>query len=193
MKLPLSWIRDYVDITEDIETLCKKMVDIGLEIEEVVYLGEHVTNVKVCQIKEISQHPNAERLLCCKVDIGTEILPIVTNDHNVKVGDKVPVALHNADLANGLHITKGKMRGEESWGMFCGAEELGINSDMYPNADKDGVLILNADAQIGQDIRQEVGIDDYVLDVNVTANRQDCNSVLGLAREVAVALGKNCK
>ena len=193
MKLPLSWIRDYVDITENIETLCKKMVDIGLEIEEVVYLGEHVTNVKVCQIKEISQHPNAERLLCCKVDIGTEILPIVTNDHNVKVGDKVPVALHNADLANGLHITKGKMRGEESWGMFCGAEELGINSDMYPNADKDGVLILNADAQVGQDIRQEVGIDDYVLDVNVTANRQDCNSVLGLAREVAVALGKNCK
>ena len=101
--------------------------------------------------------------------------------------------MHNADLANGLHITKGKMRGEESYGMFCGAEELGINSDMYPNADKDGVLILNADAQVGQDIRQEVGIDDYVLDVNVTANRQDCNSVLGLAREVAVALGKDCK
>lgn len=193
MKLPLSWIRDYVDVTEDIDTLCKKMVDVGLEIEEVVYLGEHVTNVKVCQIKEITQHPNAERLLCCKVDIGGEIIPIVTNDHNVKAGDKVPVALHNADLANGLHITKGKMRGEESWGMFCGAEELGINADMYSGADKDGVLVLNENAAIGEDIRREVGIDDYVLDINVTANRQDCNSVLGIAREVAAALGKQCK
>ena len=193
MKLPLSWIKDYVDVTVDIQTLCKKMVDIGLEIEEVVYLGKNVTNVKVCQITEITQHPNAERLLCCKVDIGGEIIPIVTNDHHVKVGDKVPVALHNAQLSNGLHITKGKMRGEESWGMFCGAEELGINSDMYPGADVDGVLVLQDSAVVGADIRGEVGIDDYVLDVNVTANRQDCNSVLGLSREVAVALGKTCR
>lgn len=193
MKLPLSWIKEYVDVTEDIDVLCKKMVDIGLEIEEVVYLGENVTNIVVCQITEISQHPNAERLLCCKVDIGGSIIPIVTNDHRVKVGDKVPVALHNAKTANGLHITKGKMRGEESWGMFCGPEELGINKDYYKGADVDGVLILNPSANVGEDIRKEVGIDDYVLDVCVTSNRQDCNSVLGLAREVAVALGKTCK
>lgn len=193
MKLPLSWIKEYVDVTEDIQTLCKKMVDIGLEIEEVVYLGENVTNVKVCQIKEITQHPNAERLLCCKVDIGGEIIPIVTNDHHVKVGDKVPVALHKAHLANGLDITKGKMRGEPSDGMFCGPEELGINKDYYPDADVDGVLILRDTAVVGEDVRKEVGIDDYVLDVCVTSNRQDCNSVIGLAREVAVALGKTCK
>ncbi|MCH5151207.1 MAG: phenylalanine--tRNA ligase subunit beta [Clostridiales bacterium] len=193
MKIPLSWIRDYVDVNVDVQTLCNKMVDVGLEIEEVVYLGENVTNVKVCQIVDIQQHPNAERLLCCKVDVGGEIIPIVTNDHHVKVGDKVPVALHNANLANGLHITKGKMRGEESWGMFCGSEELGINGDMYPNADSDGVLVLLETAVVGADIRSEVGIDDYVLDVGVTANRQDCNSVLGLAREVAVALGKTCR
>lgn len=193
MKAPLSWIKDYADINVDIDTLCKKMVDIGLEIEEVVYLGEHVTNVKVCQIKEISQHPNAERLLCCKVDIGGEIIPIVTNDHRVQVGDKVPVALHNANLANGLHITKGKMRGEESFGMFCGAEELGINKDYYAGADVDGVLILSPNATVGEDIRKEVGIDDYVLDVAVPANRQDCNSILGLAREIAVALNVECK
>lgn len=193
MKLPLSWIREYVDVTEDIDTLCKKMVDIGLEIEEVVYLGEKVNNVVVCQIKEIAQHPNAERLLCCKVDIGSEIIPIVTNDHHVKVGDKVPVALHNATLHDGTKITKGKMRGEESWGMFCGPEELGINKDYYEGADVDGVLVLRDSAVIGTDIRKEVGIDDYVLDVCVTSNRQDCNSVIGLAREVAVALGKTCK
>lgn len=193
MKLPLSWIKDFVDVTEDIETLCQKMVNVGLEIEEVVYLGENVTNVKVCQVVEVTQHPNAERLHCCKVDIGGEIIPIVTNDHNVKAGCKVPVALHNAKLANGLHITKGKMRGEESWGMFCGAEELGITADYYENAGGEGVLILKDSAVVGEDIRKEVGLDDYVLDVCVTSNRQDCNSVLGLAREVAVALGKTCK
>ena len=194
MKLPLSWIKEYVDVTEDIDTLCKKMVDIGLEIEEVDYLGKDVTNVKVCQIKEIAQHPNAERLLCCKIDVGTgELLPIVTNDHHVKVGDKVPVALHKAHTANGLDITKGKMRGEESVGMFCGPEELGITKDYYPGADVDGVLVLRDSAVVGEDIRKEVGIDDYVLDVCVTSNRQDCNSVLGLAREVAVALGKTCR
>ncbi|MCM1289112.1 MAG: phenylalanine--tRNA ligase subunit beta [Corallococcus sp.] len=193
MKVPLSWLKDFVDIDESIETLCEKMVAIGLEIEEVKYLGENVTNVKICRITEIAQHPNAERLLCCKVDIGGEIIPIVTNDHRVKIGDKVPVALHNANLANGLHITKGKMRGEESWGMFCGAEELGITKDFYAGADADGVLVLSPDAEIGGNVCAEVGLDDYVLDVCVTSNRQDCNSVLGLAREVAVALGKTCR
>lgn len=192
MKVPLSWIKEYVDVTEDIDTLCRKMVNIGLEIEEVTYLGEDVTNVKIGQIKEIKQHPNAERLLCCKVDVG-EIVPIVTNDHHLKVGDKVPVALNNARLANGMHITKGKMRGEPSDGMFCGSEELGITKDYYEGADTDGVLVLSPNAQVGADVRQEVNIDDYVLDVNVTSNRQDCNSVVGLAREVAVALGKTCR
>lgn len=192
MKVPLSWIKEYVDVTEDIDTLCRKMVNIGLEIEEVTYLGENVTNVKIGQIKEIIQHPNAERLLCCKVDVG-EIVPIVTNDHHLKVGDKVPVALNNARLANGMHITKGKMRGEPSDGMFCGSEELGITKDYYEGADTDGVLVLSPDAQVGADVRQELNIDDYVLDVNVTSNRQDCNSVVGLAREVAVALGKTCR
>lgn len=192
MKVPLSWIKEYVDVTEDIDTLCRKMVNIGLEIEEVTYLGENVTNVKIGLIKEINQHPNAERLLCCKVDVG-EIVPIVTNDHHLKVGDKVPVALNNARLANGMHITKGKMRGEPSDGMFCGSEELGITKDYYEGADTDGVLVLSPDAQVGADVRQEVNIDDYVLDVNVTSNRQDCNSVVGLAREVAVALGKTCR
>ena len=86
MKVPLSWIKEYVDVTEDIQTLCDKMVGIGLEIEDVVYLGEKVTNVKVCRIVDIAQHPNAERLLCCKVDIGGEIIPIVTNDQGGRQG-----------------------------------------------------------------------------------------------------------
>lgn len=193
MKAPISWLREYVDINVDIDTLCKRMVDIGLEIEEVIYLGENVTNVVVGQIEEISQHPNADRLRVCKVNVGNEVIDIVTNSQTVNVGDKVPVALHGSKLANGLKITKGKMRGVESFGMFCGAEELGINGDYYPNANTDGVLVLNPSAVVGSDVRAEVGIDDYVIDVAVTSNRQDCNSVYGLAREVAVALGTTCR
>lgn len=193
MKAPISWLREYVDIDVDIETLCRKMVDIGFEIEEVDYLGSKINNIVVGQITEISQHPNADRLRCCKVNIGSEIIPIVTNDQHVAVGDKVPVALHDAHTANGLHIKKGKMRGEESHGMFCGGEELGVTADMYPNADMDGVLVLQSTATVGEDIRREVGLDDYVLDFNITSNRQDCNSIYGLAREVAVALGKKCR
>lgn len=193
MKAPISWLREYVDINVDIETLCKKMVDIGLEIEEVIYLGESVTNVVVGQIEEIAQHPNADRLRVCKVNVGNDVIDIVTNSQTVNVGDKVPVALHGAHLANGLKITKGKMRGVESFGMFCGAEELGINGDYYPNADTDGVLVLEPSAVVGSDVRAEVGIDDYVIDVAVTSNRQDCNSVYGLAREVAVALNTTCR
>ena len=193
MKAPLSWIKEYVDITEDMDTLCKRMVSIGLEIEEVQYLGDKVKNVVVCQIKSIKQHPNADRLRCCEVDIGDNIIPIVTNATNVKEGDKVPVALHDSYIADGTHITKGKMRGEPSDGMFCGIEELGITADWYDVPDEHGVLVLNADAVIGQDIRKEVGLDDYVIDVAVTSNRQDCNSVYGLAREIAVALGKQVR
>ncbi|MCM1043809.1 MAG: phenylalanine--tRNA ligase subunit beta, partial [Corallococcus sp.] len=194
MKAPISWLREYVDINVDIETLCGKMVDIGLEIEQVDYLGNSVTNVVVGQIAEITKHPDADRLRCCKVDIGAgELVDIVTNDANVNVLDKVPVALHNARLANGLHITKGKVRGVMSVGMFCGAEELGINSDYYDGADCDGVLKLQSDSIVGEDIRKEVGIDDYVIDVAVTSNRQDCNSIYGLAREVSVALNTSCR
>ncbi|MBR2974896.1 MAG: phenylalanine--tRNA ligase subunit beta [Clostridia bacterium] len=193
MKAPISWLKEYVDINVDIDTLCKKMVDIGLEIEEVIYLGANVTNIVVGQITQIKQHPNADRLRVCQVDVGAEQIAIVTNSQTVAEGDKVPVALHGSHLANGLKITKGKMRGVESLGMFCGAEELGINGDYYPNADTDGVLVLQPTAVVGSDVRAEVGIDDYVIDVAVTSNRQDCNSVYGLAREVAVALGTTCR
>jgi phenylalanyl-tRNA synthetase beta chain len=124
---------------------------------------------------------------------GAELLPIVTNDGKLKVGDKVPVALDKSHTANGMHITKGKMRGQLSMGMLCGGDELGITDDWYENADGEGALILRETAEIGSDIRGEVGLDDYLIDVSVTSNRQDCNSVYGLAREVAVALGKTVR
>lgn len=193
MKAPISWLKEYVDINVDINTLCEKMVAIGLEIEEVCYLGENVTNTVVGQILSIEQHPNADKLVVCKVDVKTKEIQIVTNSKTVKVGDKVPVALDGANLATGQHIVAGQLRGVHSDGMFCGPEELGITKDYYPNGDVDGVLVLKDTAVVGQDVRKEVGIDDYVIDVAVTSNRPDCNSVYGIAREIAVALGKKVK
>ena len=193
MKAPISWLKEYVDINVDIDTLCEKMVAIGLEIEEVCYLGENVTNTVVGQILSIEQHPNADKLVVCQVDVKTSKIQIVTNSKTVKVGDKVPVALSGANLATGQHITAGPLRGVHSDGMFCGPEELGITKDYYPNGDVDGVLVLRESAVVGRDVRKEVGIDDYVIDVCVTSNRPDCNSVYGIAREIAVALGKKVK
>lgn len=188
MKAPISWLNEYVDINVDIDTLCQRMVAIGLEIEEVEYLGNKISGVVIGQIESISAHPNADKLRCCSINVGSSVLPIVTNDQLVKVGDKVPVALDKAVLADGLVIKKGKMRGEESHGMMCCIENLGITTDMYPVLDVDGVLVLQDSAVVGENIIGEIGLDDYIIDVCVTANRQDCNSIYGLAREVAVAL-----
>ncbi len=188
MKAPISWLNEYVDINVDIDTLCQRMVAIGLEIEEVEYLGGKISGVVIGQVESIVAHPNADKLRCCQINVGSAVLPIVTNDTLVKVGDKVPVALDKAVLATGMVIKKGKMRGEESHGMMCCIEDLGITADMYPVQCEDAVLVLNADAVIGESIIGEIGLDDYIIDVCVTANRQDCNSIYGLAREVSVAL-----
>ncbi len=193
MKAPISWLKEYVDINVDIDTLCERMVAIGLEIEEVEYLGKNVTGVVIGQIESILPHPNADKLRCCTINVGSEVLPIVTNDMLVKVGDKVPVALDKATLATGHVIKKGNMRGEPSDGMMCCIEDLGITVDMYPVSVVDAVLVLQPTAIVGEPIHGEIGLDDYIIDVCVTANRQDCNSIYGLAREISVALDSALK
>lgn len=194
MKAPLSWLKQYVDIDVDVDTLCKKMVSIGFEIESVEYLGNKFTNVKVGQITDIAKHPDADKLQVCQVDIGqSESLQIITAAKNVFVGAKVPVSLNGARLADGTIIKNGKLRGLPSNGMFCGGDELGITDAIYSGAAVDGILILNDDETVGEDMVKVLGLDDYVLDFAVTFNRPDCNSIYGLAREVAVALGKKVK
>ena len=208
MKAPLSWLKDYVEIDVSAQELAKKLFDCGFEVEELSYLGEKIDRVVVGQIKALTPHPDSDHMQICVVDCGKEYgeeIQIVTGASNVYVGMKTPVALDNSTVCesnpamleknpDGIKkIKKGKLRGVESFGMLCSGEELGINDDFYPGAEFDGLLDLAQDTEIGVDIKKVVGLDDWIFDVFITANRPDCQSILGLAREVAAALNKPLK
>lgn len=196
MKAPLSWLKDYVDIDIPVSELEKKLFDGGLEVEELIYLGKEISHCVVGVITEIEKHADSDHLQICQLDCGDEYgrrIQIVTGADNVFVGAHVPVALDNSTLAGGVKIKKGKLRGVESNGMLCSGEELGITDDMYPGADVYGILILPEDTIPGTDIKEIVGLDDYIFDIGVTANRPDCQSIIGIAREIAAILGKKVK
>jgi len=191
MKAPLSWLKDYVNITVSPEELEKKLFSCGLEVEETVYFGKNIDKIVVCKILSCAKHPNADKLTVTKVDAGKYgELQIVTAATNIFEGAVVPVALDGSTLFNGEKIKSGKLRGEVSEGMFCSGEELGINDDFYKGASVNGILILNEDYPLGAEVKEVLGIEDVIFDINVTANRPDCNSILGIAREVAAVLGE---
>ncbi len=196
MLVPLSWLKDYVDIDVSIDELEAKLFSSGFEVEEVKYLGAEVERVVTGKITHIEKHQDSDHLQICIVDCGSEYgkdIQIVTGAQNVFEGAVVPVALDNSLLPGGVKIKKGKLRGVESNGMLCSGGELGITDDWYEGADVNGILILKDDTPIGVDIKGIVGLDDYVLDISITANRPDCQSILGMAREVAVILNKKVK
>ena len=192
MKVPLSWLKDYVDVDIPVEELAQKLFSCGLEVEELTYVGQEIERCVVGRIEKIVPHPDSDHLQICTLNCGVygEAIQIVTGAHNIREKDLVPVALDGSSLAGGVKIKKGKLRGVESNGMLCSGEELGINEDWYEGADVNGILLLHGDPAPGTDIRPVVGLDDYVLDIAVTANRPDCQSVYGIAREVAALLGK---
>ena len=192
MKVPYSWLLEYVDVDVTPQVLADKLVSVGFEVEEIIDLRT-VSNVYTCKIVNIDKHPNADKLQVCSVTLdGVNNLQIVTNAKNIKVGDIVPVALDGADLCGDIHITKGAIRGVESDGMFCSGHELGATDADYPGASADLVLVMQ-ESEYGKDINEVLGRNDIVLDVAITANRPDCQSILGVAREVAVVLGKELK
>ena len=195
MLAPLSWLKEYVDIDVTPEELEKKLFDCGFEVEQIIPYGDKIDKVVTCKIKEITQHPNAERLRVCQVDAGKYgVLQIITNATNVSVGDIVPVAVDGATLATGDKIFNGKLRGEPSYGMFCGGEEIGIDDNFYGGASGDSVLIFNEkNLPLGEEVRDLLALKDYVFDISVLANRPDCQSVLGIAREIAATLKKPLK
>ena len=194
MKAPLSWLKEYVDIDCTAEELENKLFSCGFEVEGMEYLAAKVKNVVVCKIIEMEKHPNADKLSVTKVDAGKYgVLQIITAAKNVFVGAVVPVALDGATLYDGTEIKKGELRGLPSYGMFWGGEELGINSDYYKGAVEDGVLIFDKEYPLGSDVKEILDLNDVMFDINVTANRPDCQSILGLAREVAAVLGKPVK
>lgn len=197
MLLPFSWLKDYVDVDVTPEELKEKLFSCGFEVEELTYLGKDVTNVVTGRITKTEKHPDADRLTVCQVDCGTlGARQIVTAATNVFAGAVVPVALDNSTVLHEGGIQKiktGKLRGVVSEGMFCSGEELGISDDFYEGAEVNGILILDDDTPLGADIRPVVGIDDYIFDIAVTANRPDCQSIFGMAREVAAILKKPLK
>ena len=197
MILPLSWLKEYVDVDIPAEELQEKLFSCGFEVEQLTYLGEAVTGVYVGQITKCEKHPDADRLTVCTLDFGSlGTKQICTAATNVFVGAKVPCALDGATVhkEDGIQkIKNGKLRGVVSEGMMCSGEELGIGDDFYVGAEVDGILILDKDAPVGADIRGVVGLDDFLFDIAVTANRPDCQSILGLAREVATVLKKPLK
>jgi phenylalanyl-tRNA synthetase beta chain len=181
MKFPVSWLKDYIDIASvPLEELCDKLTMLGLEIESVEEMGEEIQNVKVGLIKDIQPHPDADKLSVCTTDVGDdEALQIVCGAQNIKVGDKVPTAVIGGTLPGGTKIKKGKLRGVESRGMMCSARELGLGDD------HSGLLILNGDPPIGEDVKPILGLDDVVLEIEVTPNRNDWSGLIGIARELS--------
>ena len=188
MKAPLSWLKDYVDINVSEDVLASKLVSAGFEIEDVIRPSDQYVNIKAVKILSMDKHPNADKLRICQVDAGDRTLQIVTAATNVSVGDIVALAIDGARLPDGTEIKKGELRGVLSEGMFCGGSELKLTAGDYPAAGIDGVFIFPSDVVPGTDINDFLGTNDVVFDVSVTANRPDCNSIIGIAREISAVL-----
>ena len=203
MIVPLSWLKEYVDIDITPQELQTKLFDCGFEVETLTELGSEISGVVVGLVTECEPIPETH-LHVCKVDCGEHgVFQICCGADNVKAGGKYPAALVGAQvyatakdhvtIEGTMKIKKGKLRGFESQGMLCSGIEIGLNEDLYPGADYCGLLVLPEDAPVGADIKPIVGLDDWMFDISLTANRPDCMSILGIAREVAATLGKPLK
>ncbi|MDD6044516.1 MAG: phenylalanine--tRNA ligase subunit beta [Clostridia bacterium] len=194
MKLPLKWLKEYVDFNVTLDEFVELMMWRGFEIAEIADEMPGISNVVVGRIEKIEQHPNAEKLKICSVNIGKgDNLCLVTGAPNVFEGALVPVALDGATLTGGIVIHPTVMRGVESCGMLCSGEELGITDADYPGASVYGILILQGEHPLGQPIQEAVGLNDVVFDIELTPNRADCISIIGMCREAAAALGQKFK
>ncbi|WP_432663942.1 phenylalanine--tRNA ligase subunit beta [Wukongibacter baidiensis] len=186
MLVPVSWLKDYVDIDNiPIEELEEKLILSGSNTEGVQKVIEDAKKIVIGKIVEIKKHPNADKLVIPMVDIGEEVIQIVTGAENINVGDYVPVALVGSRLPGGIKIKRGKLRGEVSNGMLCSAEELGFGDSVIPKDMKDGILILNGEYTLGEGIEEALGLNDHVIEFEITPNRPDCLSMLGMARETS--------
>ncbi len=193
MKLNRKWINEeFVDLSSvSDKEFVEKMTIFGQKVETYEPMDKEIKNVVVGKVVSIVRHENSDHMWICQVDVGQEEpVQIVTGAQNVHEGDLVPAALHNSYLPGGIHITKGKLRGEKSNGMLCSLKELGLTLGDFPYAIEDGIWILQEDCRPGDDINKVIGNDDTVVDFEITNNRPDCYSIIGLAREAAAAFGK---
>lgn len=184
MNLSMKWLADYVDVNCDIKEFVSEMTLSGSKVEGYEIEGEEITNVVVGKILEVVPHEDSDHLVVCQIDVGEDKpIQIVTGANNVFAGAKVPVALNGSTLPGDVKIKKGKLRGVESNGMLCSLGELNLTTNDFPYAIADGIFIIEEDCKVGQDIHTAVGIDDTSVEFEITSNRPDCLSVLGLARE----------
>lgn len=185
MKVPLSWINDYVDI-KDIspDRYAEALTMSGSKVEGVESIGENIINVVTGRILKIEPHPNADKLVVCRVDVGDEVLQIITGAQNMKEGDYVAVAKDGATLPGG-RIKKGKLRGVESCGMMCSEDELGLQEER-----SGGIMVWQKETPLGIDIRDYLGLNESIVEFEITSNRPDCLSVIGLARETAATFDR---
>ncbi len=200
MNTSLSWIKTYVpDLDVTAQEYTDAMTLTGTKVEGFTELDADLDKIVIGQIDKIEKHPDADKLIICQVNIGTESVQIVTGAPNVKEGDKVPVVLDGGRVAGGhdgkmtpggIKIKKGKLRGVESFGMMCSIEELGSTREMYPEAPEYGIYIFPEDAVVGESAIKALGLDDVVFEYEITSNRVDCYGVLGIAREAAATFQK---
>lgn len=201
MNTSLSWIRAYVpDLDVTAQEYTDAMTLSGTKVEGYEELDADLDKIVVGQIEKIEKHPDADKLIICQVNVGAEVVQIVTGAPNVQEGDKIPVVLDGGRVAGGhepgqrvaggIKIKKGKLRGVESAGMMCSIEELGSNRDMYPEAPEYGIYIFPEDTPVGADAVEVLGLHDVVFEYEVTSNRVDCFSVVGIAREAAATFRK---
>lgn len=188
MLISLDWLKQYVDIKEDLKELDNALTMIGQEVEAIEIQGKDLDNVVIGHIVEYGKHPNSDKLTLVKVDVGNEeVLQIVCGAPNHKLGDKVVVAKIGAVLPGDFKIKKSKIRDVESYGMLCSQVELGIGED------GDGIIILPEDAPVGEEYRKYMGLDDVIFELEITPNRPDCLSHIGIAREIAAYYGRKVK
>lgn len=200
MKTSLKWIKDLVPGLEvNPQEYMDAMTLSGSKVEGYECMDEDLEKIVIGQVKRIERHPDADKLVICQVDVGTETIQIVTGAPNVTEGCKVPVVLDGGKVAGGhdgskteggIRIKKGKLRGVESDGMMCSIEELGSTRDMFPLAPENGLYILPEDAPVGENAVRYLGLDDVVVEYEITSNRVDCFAVLGIAREAAATFGR---
>jgi len=199
MNLSFDWLKDYINLEDiDIKEFAEKMTMSGSKVEKIEFESDRVKNLEnivTGKIVNIKNHPNADKLIICEVDVNNkENLQIVTGAKNLKVNDIVPVALHGSILANGVKIKKGKLRGIESNGMLCSLSELGLSLNDFPYASEDGIFVIQEEnCPLGQDIKKILNFKDIKIEFEITLNRPDCLSVIGLAREAGAVFNKNLK
>ena len=209
MLVSINWLKDYIDVPEMNEPMaksfCDRMIMSGSNIETTEAIGSGIKNVKLGRIEKIEKHPEADKLVVCQVNLGDNVKQIVTGAPNVYEGAYVPVAIDGAHIPGPLHgqpkvpegvdIHAGELRGVKSEGMICSAEELGLSDKIVPMASKDGIWLLpgNWDDKLGMEFSEAVELSDVVIDFEITPNRPDCLSMLGMAREAAATFGTSMK